>query len=136
MKLYLGDAFFLLDEIAPRFIVTDSNPETIGLLIKWCERHATILVNAYSTRWLTKRDRHPAQKHIEPYMRLIEAFPDEAVVCDPFMGSGSIGEAALKCGRDFIGVEKMREYFTQAEERLNAVSYTLAGPDRAVGGLS
>lgn len=133
MKLYLGDAFMLLDSIAPTFIVTDSNPETIPLLIKWCERHDTILVNAYSTRWLTRRDRHPAHKQVEPYMRLIDAFPNEAVVCDPFMGSGSIGEAALKCGRDFIGIEKMREYFAQAEERLNAVSNALARHHRAVG---
>lgn len=135
MKLYLGDAFFLLDQIAPRFIVTDSNPDTLGLLIKWCERHDTILVNAYSTRWLTKRDRHPAHKLVEPYVRLIKAFPDEPVVCDPFMGSGSIGEAALRCGRDFIGIEKMREYFAQAEERLNALSNAAAGPDRAVAAV-
>lgn len=136
MKLYRGDAFFLLDQLAPRFIVTDSNPETIGLLIKWCERHDTILINAYSTRWLTKTGKHPAEKLVSAYQRLIDAFRDEPVVCDPFMGSGAIGEAALRSGRDFIGIEKMGDYFEQAEARLNAVSNSLAGPHRAVGGLS
>jgi DNA modification methylase len=126
MKLYRGDAFALLDHLAPRFIVTDSNPETIALLIKWCEKHDTILVNAYSTRWLTRADKHPAHKRIEPYRALIDAFPDEPVVCDPFMGSGSVGEAALRAGRDFIGIEKMGEWFEIAEARLNAISLPAA----------
>ena len=132
MKLYLGDAFALLDQIEPRFIVTDSNPETIGLLIKWCEHHDTILVNAYSTRWLTGIDKHPAQKRVAPYRALIDAFPNEPVVFDPFMGSGSIGQAALEAGRDFIGVEKMREWFVIAEARLNGLSLPTPGQNRAV----
>ena len=126
MKLYRGDAFFLLDQIAPKFIVTDSNPDTIALLIKWCERHDTILVNGYSTRWLTKANKHPAHKLVEPYRALIRAFPDEPVVCDPFMGEGSIGEAALREGRDFIGIEKMGEWFDLAEARLNGLSLAQA----------
>ena len=133
LKLYFGDAFRVLDEIEPAFIVTDSNPETIGPLIRWCETHHTILVNAYSTRWLTAFDRHPAQKRVEPYEAIIRAFPNEAVVCDPFMGSGSIGEAALRCGRDFIGIEKMQQWFNIAEARLNGVANALARADRAVG---
>jgi DNA modification methylase len=126
MKLYRGDAFFLLNQLDPKFIVTDCNADCIGLLIKWCEKHDAILVNAYSTRWLTRADKHPAQKRIEPYRALIDAFPDEPVVCDPFMGSGSVGEAALRSGRDFIGIEKMGEYFDIAEARLNAISLPAA----------
>jgi DNA modification methylase len=133
MRLLFGDAFVFLDEIEPSFIVTDSNPETIGPLIRWCEHHHTILVNAYSTRWLTALDRHPAQKRIEPYEALIRAFPNEPVVCDPFMGSGSIGEAALRCGRDFIGIEKMQQWFVIAEARLHGFQNAAAGTDRAVG---
>lgn len=46
--------------------------------------------------------------------------PPEGVVCDPFMGSGTTGIAALKRGRSFIGIEKMPEYFAIAERRIAA----------------
>lgn len=40
------------------------------------------------------------------------------IVLDPFMGTGSHGEASLRCGRMFIGMEKDEEHFTNANERL------------------
>lgn len=40
------------------------------------------------------------------------------VVLDPFMGSGTTGVAALKLGRDFIGIDVSAEYVTIAEKRL------------------
>ncbi len=35
------------------------------------------------------------------------------LVFDPYMGSGSTGIAALRCGRRFVGVEQDDEYFHQ-----------------------
>lgn len=128
MKLYCGEAIALLDKINPRFIVTDADPATLSEIIRWCEKHEAILVNAYSTRWLTRADAHPAQKIVAPYRTLIEAFPDEPVVCDPCMGSGSIGEAALLAGREFIGIERIDRWFAIAEARLNAIPLPAAGP--------
>ncbi len=133
MNLYFGDAFALLDELKPRFILTDSNVDTFAPLIHWCERHDVICISAYSIDWLTRVHAHPAQKHVEPYRRIIRAFPQAEVICDPFMGSGSIGEAALMEGRDFIGIEKIRQWFDIAEARLNGVAHALARADRAVG---
>lgn len=38
---------------------------------------------------------------------LIRRFsPPGASVCDPFMGKGAVGRAALKTGRAYIGIEK------------------------------
>ena len=38
-------------------------------------------------------------------------------VLDNCMGSGSTAVAALKCGRNFIGIEKEEKYFLTAQER-------------------
>jgi DNA modification methylase len=46
--------------------------------------------------------------------------PPGGVVCDPFMGSGTVGLAALKRGRSFVGIEKMPEYYEIAETRIAA----------------
>lgn len=40
------------------------------------------------------------------------------MVFDPFMGSGSIGVAALKMGRRYFGVEIDEGYFEEARSRL------------------
>lgn len=43
------------------------------------------------------------------------------VVLDPFMGSGSTGEAAIKKGRNFIGIEIDQGYFNTAKLRLENI---------------
>jgi len=39
-------------------------------------------------------------------------------VCDPFMGSGSTGVAALRAGKSFVGIEKNRTHFETACRRI------------------
>ena len=39
-------------------------------------------------------------------------------VLDPFMGSGTTGEASLRLNRNFIGIEKVESYFNLSEERI------------------
>ena len=41
-------------------------------------------------------------------------------VFDPFMGSGTTGKMAKLNNRDFIGIEKVEEYFKVAQERIGA----------------
>lgn len=63
---------------------------------------------------------HIAQKPVklmEHFVRLLSS-PGE-VVLDPFMGTGTTGVAALRHGRDFIGVEKDEKYFATAKARLD-----------------
>lgn len=45
--------------------------------------------------------------------------PSGASVCDPFMGKGSVGRAALKTGRTYIGIEKETMLFLLAKEDLS-----------------
>ncbi len=40
------------------------------------------------------------------------------IICDPFMGTGSTGVAAVKAGRTFIGIEHNPTHFATAVERL------------------
>lgn len=40
-------------------------------------------------------------------------------LCDPFMGTGTSGEAAMRTGRAYIGIEIERKYFDIACERID-----------------
>ena len=41
-------------------------------------------------------------------------------ICDPFMGTGSTGVAAIKAGRCFVGIEQNPKHFETAVSRLTA----------------
>lgn len=60
---------------------------------------------------------HPNEKPVRLLQRLMRKLPDGAIG-DPFMGSGSCGEAALQAGRRFIGVEIDLHYFRTACRRI------------------
>lgn len=54
---------------------------------------------------------------------IINSSQENEVVLDPFMGSGSTGEAAIKLNRKFIGFEIDGQHFETARERVkNAIS--------------
>jgi site-specific DNA-methyltransferase (adenine-specific) len=62
---------------------------------------------------------HPTQKSLalmEWLVKLVTA-PDQTVL-DCFMGSGTTGVAALRAGRQFVGVEMDAAYFAIAEQRI------------------
>lgn len=42
------------------------------------------------------------------------------VVLSPFAGIGSEGYEAIKCGREFVGIELKQSYYNQAVENLKA----------------
>lgn len=64
----------------------------------------------------TGNDFHPTEKPVQ----LMRAFIEwtRGVVCDPFMGSGSTGCAAVAMGRPFVGVELDPGYFDIACRRI------------------
>jgi site-specific DNA-methyltransferase (adenine-specific) len=52
-------------------------------------------------------------------MELIKTFSNEGdIVLDNCMGSGTTGVACKKLNRDFIGIEKDKEYFDIAVKRI------------------
>ncbi len=61
---------------------------------------------------------HPCQMPLEVMKNIIGILPDEYIILDPFMGSGTTGVACMELGRDFIGCEIDEDYFKIACERL------------------
>jgi site-specific DNA-methyltransferase (adenine-specific) len=63
--------------------------------------------------------KHPSEKPVELMKILVENSSDEwDTVLDPFMGSGSTGEACSILNRYFIGIEQDEDYYEKSVERL------------------
>ena len=61
---------------------------------------------------------HPCQMPLEVMKRVIGILPDNVLVVDPFLGSGTTGLACKELGVDFIGCEIDRDYYEIAKKRL------------------
>src|SRR3989338_7489272 len=63
---------------------------------------------------------HPTQKPEWLLERVIlSTSPKNAIVFDPFLGSGTTAVVAKKLGRQYLGTELDRDYFKKAIERIN-----------------
>ena len=60
---------------------------------------------------------HPTQKPVGIMVKCIERVAGETVL-DPFMGSGTTGVAAMRMGKQFIGIEREPKYFDIACKRI------------------
>lgn len=65
-----------------------------------------------------KDKHHTTGKPTNVMLKLVEFAAPDAVILDPFMGSGTTGVAAVRLGRQFIGIEQSREYFNVAVQRI------------------
>jgi len=62
---------------------------------------------------------HPNTKNLKLVRFLVEISTNEKdIVLDPFMGSGTTGEASLVSGRNFVGCELNEDWFKRAKKRL------------------
>jgi site-specific DNA-methyltransferase (cytosine-N4-specific) len=50
---------------------------------------------------------------------ILAGCPKDGIIYDPFMGTGTTAEAAIRAGRRFIGSEMSEDYVKIAEERLD-----------------
>nr|UPG20945.1 DNA methyltransferase [Klebsiella pneumoniae] len=65
---------------------------------------------------------HPTEKPVTSLQPLIESFTHpNAIVLDPFAGSGSTCVAALQSGRRYIGIELLEQYHRAGQQRLATV---------------
>lgn len=75
----------------------------------------------YSTSTVHGKERlgHPTQKSLKLMEDIISVHtnPNELIL-DPFMGTGTTGEAAKNLGRDFIGIELNKKYYEIAKKRI------------------
>ena len=73
---------------------------------------------------------HPTQKPEKLIAKLILASSDEGdVVFDPFLGSGTTAVVAKKLGRNYIGIEREKEYVALSVKRLE-----IADKDKTIQG--
>ena len=67
----------------------------------------------------TEKLGHPTQKSFKVLQEIIMVHTNPGdIILDPFMGSGTTGDAALSVGRKFIGVEMDKGYYKMTENRL------------------
>ncbi len=73
----------------------------------------------------TKKERGEYNDHktVKPlavceYLIRLSAFADDAVVLDPFVGSGTTAVAAKKLGKNYIGIDANEKYVRISERRL------------------
>ncbi len=57
-------------------------------------------------------------KPVELIEELLKISPPEALVLDPFIGSGTTAIACLRTGRHFVGFELSEEYYLIARKRI------------------
>lgn len=68
--------------------------------------------------WFGKKNCHPHQKPVELMQWCLGFVPDCNPILDPFMGSGPVGIAAAKMGREYIGIEIDPKHFDTACKRI------------------
>jgi DNA modification methylase len=66
-----------------------------------------------------EKTEHPCQMPLEVMKRIIGILPDDVIIVDPFMGSGTTGVACKMLNKDFIGIEIDKKYFDIASKRIN-----------------
>jgi len=91
---------------------------------RW-RRHSKREVNLWQESHLFSRAvrAHPSEKPVGLMCRSVLAVAgDDALVLDPFMGSGTTGVACLQTGRRFIGIEIDPGYFDVAVRRIEAAA--------------
>lgn len=79
--------------------------------------------NGMCREGMEPRGFHPTQKPLNVMAWSIEMLPSTCrTIIDPLMGSGTTGVAALRLGRDFIGIERSEKYFDIACRRVEDAS--------------
>ena len=64
---------------------------------------------------------HPCQMPLQVMKNIIGILPDDYIIIDPFMGSGTTGVACRQLNRKFIGIELDKEYYEIAYKRISEV---------------
>jgi DNA modification methylase len=65
-----------------------------------------------------EKTEHPCQMPLEVMNNIIGILPEEYIIIDPFLGSGTTAIACMKYNRKFIGIENDEKYFNIAKNRI------------------
>lgn len=66
---------------------------------------------------------HPCKMPLKVMENIVGTLPEDYVIFDPFMGSGTTGIACRRLGRNFIGCELDERYYRLACEALDRTQY-------------
>ena len=80
----------------------------------------TCLPGVYSCPVISAQKVHLTSKPVALIEDLLAVTAPQETVLDPFMGGGSVGEACIKTGRSYVGMELSREYYDISRDRLTA----------------
>lgn len=69
-----------------------------------------------------EKTEHPCQMPLEVMKNIIGILPENYIVLDPFMGSGTTGVACKELNRNFIGIELDEKYYEIAKNRIETLS--------------
>lgn len=73
--------------------------------------------------WSSERNGHPTQKPVQLMERCVTIWTNEGdTVLDFTMGSGSTGVACKNLNRNFIGIERDKQWFDIANDRITKES--------------
>lgn len=79
------------------------------------------LPGVYAHPVISSQKVHLTSKPVALIEDLLAVTAPGATVLDPFMGGGSVGEACIRTGRSYVGIELSREYYNISRSRLTAV---------------
>lgn len=65
---------------------------------------------------------HPCIMPLEVMKRIIGILPDDMIIFDPFMGSGTTAVACKELNRNYIGCEIDPKYCKIAQDRVNGIT--------------
>jgi hypothetical protein len=93
----------------------------------WYEGYEPVGAHHDMHRWIeagslpSKTWGHPTVKPDAVMAKILRNVAGERI-CDPFMGTGSTGVAAIRAGKRFVGIEKNPKHFETACRRIEAAA--------------
>ena len=88
---------------------------------RFVARTRTCLPGLYSYPVIAVHKVHLTSKPVALIEDLLAITAPQASVLDPFMGGGSVGEACIRTGRKYVGMELSQEYYDISRNRLTAL---------------
>jgi site-specific DNA-methyltransferase (adenine-specific) len=122
-QLTEGEAYSRVHDISE----CDTNNHGIGFNKRKVETHNSgfrypITVQKFQQKWRRQDQLHPTQKPVGLLEYLIKTYSDEGnIVLDNCAGSGTTGVAAKNLNRQFILIEKEKEYYDICVDRLKNI---------------
>jgi site-specific DNA-methyltransferase (adenine-specific) len=89
-------------------------------------QNQSLLTGSGNIRNNLAQNNHPTVKPKALLSKILKLFktPNNQVLLDPFMGSGSMGISAVETGFNYIGIELDSEYFEIAKSRVEKAYYS------------